>query len=79
MLTEASQTEALSIAERIRSKASRQSITTPDGKLVATTLSIGAAMFDGHPDYERLIQSADVALYRSKRQVRNRTEMFTTA
>lgn len=78
VLTEASQEETLRIAERIRSKASRQSVTTPDGHLVATTISTGAAMFDGHPDYERLIQSADAALYRAKRQGRNRIEMFTT-
>ncbi|NIZ27058.1 diguanylate cyclase, partial [Escherichia coli] len=33
-----------------------------NGEDIALSLSIGAAMFNGHPDHERLIQIADEAL-----------------
>lgn len=40
-----------------------------NGEDIALSLSIGAAMFNGHPDYERLIQIADEALYIAKDEV----------
>ncbi|KFB99329.1 putative heme-regulated two-component response regulator [Trabulsiella guamensis ATCC 49490] len=76
VLTEVSETETLRLAERIRSKVEKQAVNTPDGSLLSVSLSIGAAMFNGHPDYERLIQSADEALYRAKSLGRNRVELW---
>jgi diguanylate cyclase len=35
------------------------------------TVSIGAACFDGHPDYMHLLHKADEALYQVKNNGRN--------
>ncbi|MHC1479481.1 GGDEF domain-containing protein [Frateuria aurantia] len=39
---------------------------------IAVTTSIGVAVYDGHPDYERLLKRADGAMYRAKQSGRNR-------
>ena len=75
VLAEASEQETFLIAERIRHLVSQQVFTTSDGISVAVTLSVGAAMYDGHPDYEHLTQEADIALYQAKSRGRNRVEM----
>ncbi|WP_054177426.1 diguanylate cyclase [Citrobacter sp. CtB7.12] len=76
VLTEASEQETLRMAERIRNRVEKQTVNTQDGGMLSVSLSIGVAMFSGHPDYERLIQSADEALYRAKSLGRNRVEIW---
>lgn len=68
-MTEASENETLRTAERIRSRVEKTKLKAANGEDIALSLSIGAAMFNGHPDYERLIQIADEALYIAKDEV----------
>lgn len=66
---------ALSTAERIRQQIARESIVLPEGGSLSLTVSVGVAIHTGHPDYARLIEAADTALYRAKSLGRNRVEM----
>ena len=76
VLTESTAHDTLRTAERIRSRVEKTKMKAPDGEEILLSLSIGAAMFSGHPDYERLIQLADEALYIAKKQGRNRVQMW---
>ncbi|WP_342325579.1 diguanylate cyclase [Kosakonia sp. BYX6] len=76
ILTEATEFDTLRIAERIRSRVEKISVQSATGENIQLSLSIGAAMFSGHPDYERLIQMADEALYIAKKRGRNCVELW---
>jgi len=39
------------------------------------TCSIGIAVYEGHPDFNRLLKQADAALYEAKTTGRNRVVM----
>lgn len=76
VLKKASQEEAVAIAERIRLTFAAAVMQRPD-LAVFPTLSIGVAtraQSDG--DFGQLVHKADEALYRSKREGRNRVEAF---
>ena len=47
--------------------------TLPGGARTAVTVSIGVGVYDGHPDYNRIIARADSALYAAKDRGRNRS------
>ena len=76
VLTEITEADALRIAERIRKRVEKIKISAPTGEAISLSLSIGVAMFNGHPDYEPLIQAADEALYGAKRRGRNCVELW---
>ncbi|GAA3089519.1 GGDEF domain-containing protein [Rhizobium viscosum] len=66
--------EAIEIANRIRLSFAAAVMQMPD-LAIFPTLSIGVSTrTEGNGDFERLMQKADEALYRSKRQGRDRVE-----
>jgi diguanylate cyclase (GGDEF)-like protein len=77
LLPETAITDALDIAERVRTAIAEISLAGTD---VSVTASIGVAVFPDHagtPD--RLERLADAALYLAKRQGRNRVELAESA
>lgn len=70
---------AAQVAERLRASFARREIRLGDGTVLRMTASIGVAAYDGHPDYNRLIEAADAALYRAKGAGRNRVEVAKRA
>lgn len=79
ILSEASEAETRLMAERIRNRVQKQPVGIDGGGTVSVTITIGAAMFNGHPDYEQLIHHADEALYQAKALGRNRFIMYRPA
>lgn len=71
VLVEVAADKALAIAEKIRTKLMSSPLKLTDNNTLQVTMSGGVATFDGHPDYEHLINRADKALYQSKEQGRN--------
>jgi diguanylate cyclase (GGDEF)-like protein len=69
LLPDTSLEEALNVAEKLRSTIAASPVPVPSGDL-AITASLGVA--DGQRDLESLIDRADAALYRAKREGRNR-------
>ncbi len=70
-------TEMDPAATRIKAEALRQAVeqhmfTVSPETVLPVTVSVGVAIHDGHPDYERTIRQADEALLTAKREGRNR-------
>ncbi len=64
--------DALKLAERIRKGIEDMVIETGDGKKVKVTISLGVAEREPGETLEQVIKKADEALYRAKKQGRNR-------
>ena len=76
VLPDCDEPNAVMQAERLRATVEQMSIETPSGP-IHTTASFGVAAFNKQtcPDSIDLIQAADEALYRAKRNGRNRVEV----
>jgi diguanylate cyclase (GGDEF)-like protein len=64
--------EALRVAEKLRAVLAATPLTLEDGQLVRLTCSVGVASAGRELSAERLLASADEALYRAKRDGRDR-------
>lgn len=72
LLTAIDVDRAQAVADKIRQRIAEQEIPLAGGHTLRVTVSIGIAANDGHPDYQRLIERADKALYSAKDAGRNR-------
>lgn len=78
VLVDIDPTRALQQAEQLRQRIANHRYELPNGTTLALTASIGVAAWEGHPDYQYLIQQADAALYQAKRSGRNRVCLATS-
>jgi len=72
VLAEVDAAQGQIVAEKIRQRVQDSEVLLADSRSVKVTLSIGVAQFDGNPDYQRIIDRADKALYEAKNSGRNR-------
>jgi diguanylate cyclase len=72
LLTEVDVNQAQEVADKIRQTIETADILLSGGKTLRVTVSIGVALSDGNPDYQRVIERADKALYTAKNSGRNR-------
>lgn len=71
VLVDTDVTGARPMAEKLRKSVEQEAFLLPQEQKIHLTVSIGAACFDGHPDYMHLLQKADEALYQVKNNGRN--------
>lgn len=71
--------QAMVIADGLCRRISEAPVVLADGQQLDITASLGVALYDGHPDYERVMARADAAMYQAKRQGRNRVILGTDA
>ena len=62
LLVETSAEALPRVSEGLREQIETTRIRTASRASTAVTVSLGAALFDGHPDYQRLLDRADAAL-----------------
>lgn len=67
--------QAFEVADKIRSKI-EQSHLIYSGKTIKMTVSVGATMHHGSDSYDAFVGRADDALYRAKKEGKNRTVLF---
>ncbi len=72
LLVDVDQQRALKVAEKLRAQVEAEVFHLPLERTMPLTISIGLALHDGHPDYQRTLRRADDALYRAKNLGRNR-------
>ena len=67
--------QAIKVAEKIRVRVENHRFVINEGLTLSSTVSLGIAMHDGHPDYNRTTILADRALYQAKGEGRNRWQL----
>jgi diguanylate cyclase len=78
VLVEVNQEIAMNVAENLRTKFEAFDFSVNGNKITNLTVSVGIALHEGHPDYERLINAADDAMYHAKKNGRNQCVLAKT-
>lgn len=68
--------QTLNFVEAIRQKIQDSPIEMPDSHMLQLSASFGVSHFNGHPDYQKMVDEADKALYDAKHGGRNRVVQF---
>ncbi|WP_394062965.1 diguanylate cyclase [Alcaligenes sp. WGS1538] len=63
---------ALRAARNLRMRIHAETFRVSDSQTLSITASVGIALYDGHPDYERTLRRVDRALYQAKEEGRDR-------
>ena len=69
--------QTLSLVEKIRQTIEASPFVTQEGENVALSASFGVSYYRGHPDYQKMVDEADKALYEAKHLGRNRAVEFS--
>ena len=78
VLVEVNQEIAMNVAENLRTKFEASDFSVNGNEITNLTVSVGIALHEGHPDYERLINAADDAMYHAKKNGRNQCVLAKT-
>ncbi|WP_180108301.1 diguanylate cyclase [Acinetobacter sp. YH12085] len=78
LLVDTNVNRAMKVAENIRQYIENGVIRTVQGQQFSLTVSVGCEQYNGHPDYQRLLDAADIALYAAKNTGRNRIYVAKT-
>ncbi|MCL6230408.1 diguanylate cyclase [Acinetobacter amyesii] len=78
LLVDTNVNRAMKVAENIRQYIENGVIRTVQGQQFSLTVSVGCVQYNGHPDYQRLLDAADMALYAAKNTGRNRIYVAKT-
>ncbi|WP_456383284.1 GGDEF domain-containing protein [Hydrogenimonas sp.] len=79
VLPETDASNAMKVAERIREKAQNHPVDIPGNEPARFTVSIGVAAAGAESDETSLLKEADEALYRAKREGRNRVVLYDSS
>lgn len=74
-LTDIAASEVGRVLDALRRRIGGTVVPLPDGGSISVSASIGVSIYDGHPDYQRMISIADAALYVAKSNGRDRVEI----
>lgn len=79
LLVDISEAKAMIAAQKLRQLVEHEVFRLPGDQDYRLTVSIGVALHDGHPDYQRLMRHADQALYDAKHGGRNQVVVYQAA
>ena len=72
LLVDIGHDDAYKVADTVRQAVEHESFRLSNDLSLQVTVSVGLALYDGHPDYQLLMRRADDALYQAKHDGRNR-------